>query len=599
MKHEIKSQKLFSALLCIALIICTVLTGGASWQYCIIPLFLLVVYIISFRKNITGTVDLIFPILLMTTGAIAITLTAGDKQNAMYEYEKMLCFVLAVFAGMCIKKDESVFRYILASAVLTAFVGLLAYCNFIRVEEFTFNDRYMVRLQSFLKYANTTALLLGCGYFAALELFHLHYKKPIAYLSSAVLIALYLTVSKAAIPIFLLCGTLFVWIERKHARYFILQNLICMLFTLLIILAGYQQWQTVQFLFIVICIAISGYMGTRDKNEQKKQYWVWLWLAGFIGFSLFACILFLIKNINILETLFRRFDYMKDALILLKDHWLTGIGPGAWKYYQYTAQTTQYNVTYIHNSWLQMWLEYGIIFFGTMLILLIKVLKRFYKSRQFSLLAITALILAHAFIDMDLSFGLILMILGLLTGVCLQNGKKIQWGKPIFYITMVWCCLILGYMTCEYTVRNAFERAYLQEDNPKAAQYAFMLEKLCPYDSHLQISLAALGQGKPGERIARALTLSPLDMQLKETEIEYAIAHGESSVLYKCKEYVEMASHQESVYTKAEEYAAQARNAGLCTQEAYQAFSEDIESIRKNANVIDRNELLDKIIEKN
>lgn len=597
MERSIKPQKCIHFLPCIALLVCTILTGGSSWQYCIIPLLLLLVYVILSRKSIHGTIDTVWLAVMMVSGMIAIALTVGDKQNAMYEYEKMACFVLAVFAGMGMKKKDSVFQAIAACALLTAFVGLLAYCGFIRLEEFTFNDRYMVRLQSFLKYANTAALLLGCGYFSVLELLHMHQKKYIAYLSSGILIAFYLTVSKAAIPLFLLFGSILFFIERKYARCFILQNLVCMMLTIFTILAGYQQWKTVQFFLIVAFIIIGGYLGTTDKKQQSDKYLIGIWCAGFIGFFLLDCVLFYIKNINILETLFRRFDYMRDALSLLKGYWLTGIGPGAWKYYQYTVQTTQYTVTYIHNSWLQMWLEYGLVFFIAVLALLIKSMWYFFKRKQYLLFTVMVFIIAHSFVDINLSFGLILMILGLLTGIALQESKRTKWSKPVFYGITAWCCILLAYTACEYTVRSMFEKAYLREDTQKAAQYAVVLEKICPYDSNLQISLAALGQGDAGERIQKALRLSPLDMQLRETEIEYALRQGESSVLEKCMKYVEMAKYQEPVYVKAEEYAVQALDAGLCAQEEYTVFMDKVNAMRETAKVVNRNELLDEIAE--
>ena len=589
MKLEI--QKASTYILHIALIICTILIGGSNWYCCIIPILLFLIYVMIYRKEIL-TAQYTVIMILIITGSIAVAFTVGDKQNAMYEYEKIF------FAGKCIKNKDTVLRSILICSLMAAGAGLLAYCNLIQIEEFTFNDRYIIRLQSFLKYANTTALLLGCGYFSAMKLLNTSSKKPIAYISAVVLIALYLTVSKAAIPLFLLLESILFLVERKYVHQFIMQNLICMFFAVLIILAGYWKFRTIQFLLIIMCVCIGGYAGSSDKNVQFNKYLLWIWCGGFVCFFTAICALFLVNHINIFETLIRRFDYMKDALTLLKRHWLFGIGPGAWKYYQNLVQTTQYSVTYVHNAWLQMWLDYGIIFFVAMLIVLAKTLWRFATTRQYLLLTITVFIIAHSFVDINLSFGLILILLGLLAGIALREEKQIKLGKPVFYAIIVCSCLMLGYMTIEYTVRNMFEQAYTKNNSKKAAQYALVLEKICPYDSNLQISLAALGQGDVSARIEKAIELSPMDISLRETKIEYAIGHGETSVIDQCRQYVKMAKHQERVYIKAEQYAGRALNAGLCMQDEYEAFMDELEVMRKEFNVVNRNKLLDEIVNK-
>ena len=87
-----------------------------------------------------------------------------------------------------------------------------------QAEEFTFFDRYFLRMQSFTKYANVTAVVLGCGYFASLSPSDAYHGKALTYASSSLLIAMYLTISKAAIPLFLIIGTALVIILRDFAQ---------------------------------------------------------------------------------------------------------------------------------------------------------------------------------------------------------------------------------------------------------------------------------------------------------------------------------------------------------------------------------------------
>lgn len=592
-----KKIGIYDLLICVAMVTCTILLGGSYWYNCMIPWLFFFICLIKNRRNIPRNINAFIPAILLVTGFIAIVTTRGDKQNALYEYEQLLCLILPFFIGLSIKDEGQILKYIFVCATVTAIAGLLSYCGLIRIENFTFNDRYVLRLQSFLKYANTTAVLLGCGYFAVLKLFDVYQKKVLTYLSSCILIAFYLTVSKAAIPLFILIGTVLFVIQKKYARYFVLQNVICMIFAILIILAGFQQRQSVKLLLIVICVAISGRAILNDKLHRlfTEKRLIILWVCGLGVFLFLGCLLLVSKDINILETLLKRFDYMKDALVLLKEHWLTGIGPGAWKYYQYSAQTTLYSVSDIHNSWLQIWLEYGMIFFVTMVAVLLIATVLFARKKMYASSAIMLLIITHSLVDINFNFGIILIILGFMTGFALKDAKDIRLGKPVMYTTLAFCLALYGYMVCEGVVRNMFERSYIQNKNAQAIKYSYILEKICPYDSNLQISIAALTQENAEQRIKHAIELSPLDPGLVQTDIEYSISQKNKNTLEKILKFVGMAKHQEITYVKAKDYLIQALNTGICTQKEYDELLLAIENQRKQYGVIDRNNLLDDI----
>ena len=584
----------------LSIMFCTFFTGGALWHGFILSLLLLIPYIIKHRTDISKSAMHIFPAVLLITGFIAVSVTSGDKQNSLYTYEKILCLIFAFYTSLAAKDENEILKYITAASVMIAAVGLCAYCNFIRFEDLTFNDRYILRLQSLIKYANTTALILGCGYFSVTALYDVYRKKFIGYFASGILIAFYLTVSKAAIPVFLVLGTVLFLTQRKYTRFFILQNLICMLFTILILLAGLRHLQTVKFLLIAVCILMGGLSVNTDnqKSVVDDKHLIVVWFIGFVVF--FAAIIgvLLFKKVNIFETLLKRFDYMKDALTLLKEHWFIGTGPGAWKYYQYIVQTKQYDVKYIHNSFLQIWLEYGIVFFLTLLAVSVRSVITFIKQKQYVLCAIILFIITHSLIDIDLSFGLSLMILGLLFGSALKSDKELKLSKPLFIVTFLICCLISGYMVCEYGVRSRFENNYSHGKKEKAAEYALMLEKICPYDSNLQISLAALGQGDTAIRIERATELSPLDIKFCQTDIEYSISQMQPQIFEKCKKFIKMAPKQEGTYTKAKEYADKIFEKGLCTEAEYEEYLLYIDNEREKEGAIDRNKLLQEISQK-
>ncbi len=592
-----KKITLTDFLLYISLLICTITLGGFYWYNCIIPLFLFFVCLIKERQNFPQNIYVYAPVILLVTGFIPIILTQGDKQNALYEYEQILCFILPFYIGMTLKNDDKILKGITLCAAITAAVGLLSYCNIINIEDFVFYDRHLLRLQSLLKYANTTAVLLGCGYFATLKLYNTYQNRCLIYLSSFILLAFYLTISKAAIPIFLLIGTFLVFIKKKYTRFFVLQNIVCMVFTLLIVLPQLALHQTVKLLLIITCALFSdGFLKNSKIKKIHEKYLLIAWVIGFIILAICGYLLFISMNINVFETFFKRFEYMKDALNLLRGNWFTGIGPGAWRYYQYSIQTTQYDVTNIHNGWLQIWLEYGILFFLTIAIISIKSILSLIKRKSYLCSAILLFIIIHTLIDINLSFGIILMILGLISGFALNDTKKVLLWKTTSHVVLILCSVLILYMACECTIRSRFENAYLENKTEDAIKYSAILEKICPYDSNLQISIAALTKEDATKRIEYATQLSPIDPKLVETDIEYSIFQKRRNVIEKIKKYTTMSKRQESTYIKAKEYLTRALNQGLCSENEYDNCLKIIEEQRKYYEVIDRNELLKDII---
>lgn len=581
----------------VSVCICVIFTGGGNWYDTIIPLMLLLPYIVKHRSRISDRGFVIMTALFLITGFIPVFVTLADKQNVMYEYEKILCFVFAFISGIAADDEDDIFGYITAAAVPIAVMGLLAYCGILRFEGWVFNDRYIMRLQSFTQYANTTALILGCGYFASMKFFYSLKNRGLAYLSALMLIALYLTVSKAAIPIFLIIGTLLLIKERNYTRYFITQNIICMLFAIIIILAANKHMHTAVFCLITVSVAVCGKIAAVEINVSEKVFAL-LWIIGITAFSAAAAIVFYTRGLNVFETLFKRFDYTGDALLLLKDHALIGIGPGAWKYYQYGVQTSQYNVAYIHNSWIQLWLDCGVIFFLTAVGAFIISTVTFIRKKQYVMCAVTLFIALHSVADINFSYGLVLMIAGFISGYALKKYGCIALSKPVFVTVTVICCAVIGYMSCEFAVRSTFENAYVRKDLDKAQKYALRLEKLCPYDSKLQISLAALKKTDEAAGLRRAEALSPLDPEIAEQAVKYSVSSKSPDILARCRHYIELAPMQEDVYAKADEYASGAAADGLCGQSEYDDFKIYLDRQRKKYKVTDRNGLLKQITTK-
>ena len=593
LKHSDNNNRIQDYILMFAVIICMIFSGGLSWQYCIIPNIFLFITIIVKRKEVMFDYTALLFIIMMLFGAISIYFTLGDKQYAIHEYEKILCLILAYYAGTA-TDEQDLTKAIGFLGLILAVCGLLGYCNLIRIEEFVFNDRKILRLQSFLRYANTAALLLGCCYFAVIQLYRENRKKYFLYISGCILTAFFLTISKAAIPIFACIVTGLIFLEKKIAKEMMFQTAVCFITAVITMLLAKNRYNSVGIIIIAVGIIIS--TKTELKFMDSKfipKIWVLMLLIG-IG-SVFT--LAFIKKYDIFATLFSRFDYMRDALKLLKKHWLSGIGSGGWKYYQYAVQSKHYNVSYIHNGLLQFWLENGIVAFVALLLLIIKGLCTFAKEKKNILLSMLIFIVLHSFVDFNMSFGICLIIMGLVLGSAANTDhKNIIWNISGI-ISLLLCLVLVIYSAGEFVLRSRFEKAYLNNDYANSLRYAEKLEEICPYDSNLKISIAALNAQKPKDNLESAIRLSPLDKDIYKMYINYLIDNGYNMEITELTEkYINLAPKQESTYTDVKTFLKKALKMGLCSQEEYENAISNAERRRKKESVVDRNELLNELV---
>jgi len=110
-----------------------------------------------------------------------------------------------------------------------------------------------------------------------------------------------------------------------------------------------------------------------------------------------------------------RLEFDKDALKLLADNWLLGLGGGGWKAMYQSVQDCFYTAVFVHNNYLQVFVESGILgFLSYMAIVLLSVVSAvrcFVKATDKTLKTYTAGLLCgflalaiHVSFDFDLSF---------------------------------------------------------------------------------------------------------------------------------------------------------------------------------------------------
>lgn len=564
-----------------AMLSCTVLSGGINWQQCILTLiFLLLSTIFSYKHQTSLTLPLFA---LTILGIISVFITRGNTQTGLYEFEKFMCFTVAALYGNNLKNHIKSAKIIFYTSFIVSVAGLLAYCRLIRFDEFLFNDNSVFRLQSFIKYANVTACFLGIGYISFLEIYRQEEKRKYMYIGAAILVAMYLTFSKAFIPIFIVFSTLYVLKHKELSTIYILQNIVAiltMVFAIFVI--------PVNMIFLIFATIITGIVicGTEFK---KLNIPIGIWLL-FLVLCIISAIVAVIIRPAFLATFRQRLYYAKDAITFLNNNLLFGNGMGSWRVLQYNIQTYQYSVTYLHNGILQFLFENGILFTLIFLYLVTISIYRAIKNNHLYIAISVLLILVHSFIDCDLSFGLILTILGLYIGMT-YDGKK----KRIYSILSVILTASLfatnTYMLTEYIVRSGFEKAYINKDYDKASSELKVLSKICPYDAQLKVNEAAILE-KTGAHIDKiniklneAVSLSPYDNQIYESFMNYQTSNFKNICMY----YISLAPKQEKTYVLLNQYMETVKNKGYISDTEYNNLINIINQRREEEEVIDRN----------
>lgn len=198
----------------------------------------------------------------------------------------------------------------------------------------------------------------------------------------------------------------------------------------------------------VFLLTILNFIIFTIKFKTLRKY-----LISLIGISILGTIIysFITNNFNTVgrylttslnsSTLWERILYYKDAIQILINKPF-GLGYKGYSYMQTSIQTGIYSTIYVHNEFLQIALDIGIIPMVIFIIAMINnlLIKKFNVKKQ-----ILLTIVIHIMFDFDLQFLAIFLILVM---VCnFLNGRRyiLKINKNIFYILIVIIIGIYGY----------------------------------------------------------------------------------------------------------------------------------------------------------
>jgi len=221
--------------------------------------------------------------------------------------------------------------------------------------------------------------------------------------------------------LFLLIGIIYSGYCIKEKTKVIIYNII-LLFGILI--SGCRTVQVLTLLNYIIMIF---------KQKELRIYFIALVVVAFAGTITYVLIT---GNFNTIgryltistasRSLQERILYYKDAIPLILRHPF-GLGYMGYSYIQPQIQTGIYQASFVHNDFLQMALDIGIIPVILLVIAIIKSLISKDNSLVFKLFLIT--IALHLLIDFDLQFMIIFLILVMTLNLCDGKEYKIEVNK--------------------------------------------------------------------------------------------------------------------------------------------------------------------------
>lgn len=190
-------------------------------------------------------------------------------------------------------------------------------------------------------------------------------------------------------------------------------------------------------------------------------------------------------------TLAERVLYWKDALNHIGDIFWIGLGGSGWSYFMYRVQTAPYLTSELHNGYLNIFLETGIVGFCYIMGLLVALTYKMIRSKSIYFVPTFALLLG-GFVDFSFSYGITILLILLYSALYVSGEKRGSINHKFRSMQTGVLLLLLILCTVKVTgVVNANQlatRAMIENQNVQLIQKAIQLN---PWDP--KIRLAAVG----------------------------------------------------------------------------------------------------------
>ena len=364
----------------------------------------------------------LYAIFLIGIGSCTFISATMNTPTASSIAEASVWFSVAAVALLCLLIPNTarpfMYRILGWVGVASAILALLMCANIVPYA----GSMNAGRLQYSFQYANTAGLWFVVMFVVAI----LSDDKRLRIAAFFPMLALFLTQSIGTLVLFVLVALviLIMWYRQRYA------GRICALFMQLVcavaaaavaILVGVST-----FPWIVLVVAAGGFLlllGLRRFIGRPIESWLNDHMR-----ALFLIIVLLVVSMSALlvvffltgrlaqasQTFIERLVQMGDALFLLGSTPLFGIGPDGWMSAYPAIQSAQYVAASVHNGYLQIALDTGLIGLAFFVAFLAMGFYAAIKERDVASIIAAGLICVHSFFDFDLSFAAILMLLVLL-----------------------------------------------------------------------------------------------------------------------------------------------------------------------------------------
>ena len=443
-----------------AVIFFAAIFNGAYFIGTLIVLNIFFLTAIFLQKRAVDLTALLF-IALLGVMSVSVVLFSLSLYNGLTELLKYALFGLAYIYFLDSPENDTFYKVFIFIMIfgLLGMIGISPWPGMI--------SPYTGRMQSFIGYANTLALLMGIGAFY----------------------------------------TTFKFIETKSKLLILpfVGFIAALIFTGSRV--GFVTFIAVYLLYIFRMVSLK------------------IKLAAAGGLFVITAVLMLLDNriVNIsifAPTLVERYISYYDAgrIMLMRPF---GLGTANWVYMQYYYQSAPYAVRFIHNFYLQVGLDGGFLALGLLLVILVIALYHSKKNLHFY---IALFILSGAFFEVHFNFGLVIVYFAyVLVRIKPETGWRFVFPQKIRYAALLPILPMAVLLLANFHYNTGVRYENIGETQSAHASFAAS-KRLNPINAsalHFALARTASDFETYMYNLHRALELNPWD-----TNVIFALASG-------------------------------------------------------------------------
>lgn len=389
-------------------------------------------------------------IILIAATALSFIKAVNPRGNlgSLLLYTELLIVFMVLYDYFYDKKQrfmQAIVLPVLLAGFVCAAVGLIALTGRFNIWEVTITNN---RIGSTFQYANTASIYFAICFMFAITLANasksILLRVLTAGMGNIIVYAFFMTGSRGGYIVGMAAILLLLAIQPSGRKFSGGISFLCMLVPVFITMKSFNmstaahdnlgavKWLAISFLltavfYLLIYLLLRIIIKDRHITMPKGSGFVFAAaLAGFmiLAFvfrnSLFSLLPPMLSNrlarfsFNDINVLYR-LDFDKDAIKLLAANWLFGLGGGGWKALYQSVQEYFYTAVFVHNDYLQVFLEHGILGFSSYIVLVLfaaaSAIYSFIKAKDNTLKTYSAGLLCgflalvlHASFDFDLSY---------------------------------------------------------------------------------------------------------------------------------------------------------------------------------------------------